>query len=82
MPPIQRLIPLLFGFALLLAACSVAQPATPTRTPPPEAPAPTAAATPTMAAATPLQQGKTPEGYDYIGSPDAPVTLLEYSDFF
>jgi hypothetical protein len=58
--------------------------------------APTAAATATIAAAAPtaaepapaaagpfagLAQGVTPEGYHTLGSPDAPVTLVMYSDF-
>jgi len=26
--------------------------------------------------------GRTPEGYNYLGSPNAPVTIIFYSDFF
>lgn len=29
-----------------------------------------------------VARGRTPEGYHYLGSPDAPVTLVMYSDFF
>lgn len=56
------------------------------------APAPTADSTPppatavTPAAAEPpslatIPHGKTPEGYNYLGSPDAPVTIQDFSDF-
>ncbi|MEN9938199.1 MAG: hypothetical protein RLZZ387_4778 [Chloroflexota bacterium] len=44
----------------------------------PPATAPTVA--PAVAAGIP--RGRTPEGYNYLGSPDAPVTLQDFSDFF
>jgi hypothetical protein len=54
----------------------------------PSAPPTAAPAEPTAPAAggeAPAEQsipsGKTPEGYNYLGSPDAPVTLQDYSDF-
>lgn len=61
-----------------------------------EPPAPTAvAALPTTAAPTAapasgpteapapaaIPSGRTPEGYNYLGSPDAPVVLQDFSDF-
>lgn len=51
-------------------------PAAPTAVQPGDAlaPAPTAV--------TALERGRTPEGYHYLGSADAPITLQEYSDFF
>ncbi len=42
----------------------------------------TAAATPAPTAVATLERGRTPEGYHYLGSADAPITLQEYSDFF
>jgi protein-disulfide isomerase len=78
-----------------LAACgSDAAPASPAATAaqPTQAPtaaaAPAATAAPTAAAAQPessgaatIPEGLTPEGYHMRGSPDAPVTLVMYSDF-
>jgi hypothetical protein len=50
--------------------------------------APAATAAPTAAAAEPqssgaasIPEGLTPEGYHMRGSPDAPITLVMYSDF-
>jgi hypothetical protein len=73
-------------------------PAEPTSAPaePTSAPAPTAAqaatalAEPTQAPATQadaspfsgIASGKTPEGYNYLGDPKAPIELVMYSDYF
>jgi hypothetical protein len=46
----------------------------------PAAPA-TVAAEPTAASASGISEGVTAEGYHYLGRPDAPVTLVMYSDF-
>jgi hypothetical protein len=40
-----------------------------------------AAAQPTAAVASAIPEGVTPEGYHYLGRPDAPATLVMYSDF-
>ncbi|WP_322512600.1 Rcas_1661 family thioredoxin-like (seleno)lipoprotein [Chloroflexus sp.] len=73
---------------LLIAACAapVAPEPTATTTPSPP-PAPTS--TPTTAQSEPtttgyfpeLSRGRTPEGYHYLGNPEAPVTITVYSDF-
>jgi hypothetical protein len=42
-------------------------------------PAIAATAAPAEAGSIPI--GKTPEGYNYLGSPNAPVTIIFYSDF-
>ena len=64
------------------AALSAAQPTT-ARAPDtarPAAPTTTLAA-PTTAPASGIPEGVTAEGYHYLGRPDAPVTLVMYSDF-
>jgi protein-disulfide isomerase len=48
--------------------------------------APSLAATDAPVPASPgelasLERGRTPEGYHYLGNPNAPVTILEFSDF-
>jgi len=62
---------------LAVAACGpTATPeptATPTPLPPTDTPAPTAI--------TEVPMGFTEEGAPYRGNPDAPVTLMEYSEF-
>lgn len=73
---------------LLITACAtpVATESTATTTPSPP-PAPTS--TPTTAHSEPttagyfpeVSRGRTPEGYHYLGNPEAPVTITVYSDF-
>lgn len=63
-----------------LAACGAAV----VESPPPtvEAPRPTERVRPTEAPNyADLAQGRTAEGYPYLGAADAPVTLVMYSDF-
>jgi len=71
--------------ALIVAACSpqatpepTAIPLPPTDTP---APAATTAALGPTGRGGEVSMGFTEEGSPYRGNPDAPVTLLEYSDF-
>jgi hypothetical protein len=84
-----RLITLLWVGILAGACGGSAGTSTPTIAPvAPEvsAPAPDAASTAQTAgaAAEPaaVPSGKTAEGYNYLGSPDAPVTLQDFSDFY
>ena len=76
----------------LLAACaSPPSPASPAPTAaaviaPTAAPAQATAAAPTAGAVQPgnvatIPDSLTPEGYHVLGRPDAPVTLVMYSDF-
>jgi len=75
--------------ALVTAACGPKAPAEPTSTPtslpPTEKPPPTATAQATIPVeVTKVEEvpmGFTDQGAPYRGNPDAPVTLLEYSDF-
>jgi protein-disulfide isomerase len=46
-----------------------------------QAPAPTAGAAQPENPAASIPDGLTPEGYHVLGRPDAPVTLVMYSDF-
>ena len=67
--------------ALIMAACGPK--ATPTPLPPTDTPAPTAT---TEAPTPPVSEGEVPmgfteEGSPYRGNPNAPVTLVEHSDF-
>lgn len=82
----------------LLVACGAGGATAPTAPPatvaptaaataPQATPAPAASAAPaetptgdTQEAAVP--RGKTVEGYNYLGNPDAPVTIQDFSDFF
>jgi hypothetical protein len=49
--------------------------------PPPATTAATEAATPAEANAA-VPSGKTAEGYNYLGNPDAPITIQDFSDFY
>jgi protein-disulfide isomerase len=77
MNPKRFLCPGLLIAALMVAACgpeaTPEQTATPTPLPPTDTPAPTAI--------TEVPMGFTEEGSPYRGNPDAPVTMLEYSEF-
>lgn len=77
---------LLFA-ALIVASCAPAPAPEPTAEPTSLPPTDTLAPTATTEASTPsagegeMPMGFTPEGSPYRGNPNAPVTLLEYSDF-
>lgn len=64
----------------LLAACGQAASVAPT----PARPAPpTARPTPAPAGGyADIPRGTTPEGYQYLGDPAAPLTMVMYSDYF
>lgn len=49
---------------------------------PTEPPAIPTAPPPTATQELTIERGRTPEGYHYLGSPDAPVTIQDFSDFF
>jgi hypothetical protein len=78
--------------ALIVTACSPQTTPSPTATPKPTAtplpptdtPAPTATIEvliPSIGEGKEVPMGFTEDGAPYRGDPDAPVTLLEYSDF-
>ena len=78
--------------ALLMAACGPKATPEPTATPQPtstplpptDTPAPTATTQvliPSIGEGEEVPMGFTEEGFPYRGHPDAPVTLLEYSDY-
>ncbi len=72
--------------ALIVAACSPQATPEPTATPLPPTDTPKLAATtevliPSISGSGEVPTGFTEEGAPYRGNPDAPVTLLEYSDF-
>lgn len=73
MNPKRFLYPGLLMAALIVAACGPE--ATPTLLPPTDTPEPTA----TSEGQVPM--GFTEEGAPYRGNPDAPVTLVEHSEF-
>jgi hypothetical protein len=66
----------------LLAACGQAAVAPPTSTPAQPAPTTTQPTRAPGGSYADIPQGVTPEGYQYLGDPAAPVTLVMYSDFF
>lgn len=84
MARLVRLSLLLVGMLVVITACGAQAAATPP---------PTAASVPppTLAPVTPqsaapgmyddIPQGVTAEGYQYLGNPDARLTLVMYSDF-
>lgn len=72
--------------ALIVAACSPqATPEPPaTSAPPTDTPKPAATTEvliPSISGSSEMPMGFTEDGAPYRGNPDAPVTLLEYSDF-
>ncbi len=72
--------------ALIVAACSPQATPEPTATPvsPTDTPAPAATTEvliPSIGTSGEVAMGFTEEGAPYRGNPDAPVTLLEYSDY-
>jgi hypothetical protein len=68
------------GISLLTACSSVGQAELPTATV--ERLRPTERVRPTTTPSyADLPQGRTPEGYPYLGAADAPVTLVMFSDF-
>ena len=72
--------------ALIVAACSPQATPEPTATPLPPTDTPKPAATsevliPSIGGSGGVSTGFTEEGSPYRGNPDAPVTLLEYTDF-
>jgi hypothetical protein len=68
------------GMSMLAACGSAAIDAPATATP--ERVRPTERARPTSVPSyADLPQGRTPEGYPYLGAADAPVTLVMFSDF-
>jgi hypothetical protein len=73
MNPKRFLYPGLLIAALIVAACGPE--ATPTPLPPTDTPEPTAVSE------GEVPMGFTEEGAPYRGNPNAPVTLLEYSEF-
>ncbi|ABU57753.1 DSBA oxidoreductase [Roseiflexus castenholzii DSM 13941] len=90
----HQVLPLAIILPIIIAACGGTPSAAPT--PPQSAPIVSTApsATQVSAVATPasdtpaatteaagLERGRTPEGYHYLGNADAPVTILEFSDF-
>ncbi len=54
---------------------------TQTPTAPPLAPSPTVVPIQTLPLFNGIPHGITPDGFHFLGMPDAPVTLTDYSDF-
>jgi hypothetical protein len=65
--------------ALMMAACGPEATSEPTATPTPLPPTDTPEPTATSEGEVPM--GFTEEGAPYRGNPNAPVTLMEYSEF-
>lgn len=86
-PPLSRLVRFLspcLAFALALAACSGA--ATPAAAPPSAvvataAPLPSSPAAMAITPAPGIPESTDAEGHHVLGDPNAPVTILDYSDF-
>ncbi|MCS6842369.1 MAG: Rcas_1661 family thioredoxin-like (seleno)lipoprotein [Roseiflexus sp.] len=90
----QRHLILLLIIPFVIAACSSApstavipepqatkMPAAPAATPASAATAPAISAPMSSTDIATLERGRTPEGYHYLGRADAPLTILEFSDF-
>jgi len=77
MNPKRFLYPGLLIAALIVAACGPKATPGPTATPSPLPPTDTPAPT----ATTEVPMGFTEEGSPYRGNPNAPVTLVEHSEF-
>jgi len=58
------------------AAVATAEPAAPTAVPTSSEPVAAATVPPTL-----VTSGRLPEGAFFLGSPDAPITMIDYSDF-
>lgn len=76
----------IFGLWLLVMGAVLAACGPQATVPPSPAPAPTSAARPSPSTVPPspftgIEQGKTAEGYQALGSASAPLTLVMYSDF-
>jgi len=80
--PTFRIALIIICCGWLLAACGQPAAVAPTVTPAPPQPRPTDAPAPAPAGDyADIPQGVTPEGYQYLGDPAAPLTLVMYSDF-
>lgn len=69
--------------AMIVSACSPQATPEPTAAPlpPTDTPATTEVLIPSISTSGEVPMGFTEEGAPYRGNPDAPVTLLEYSEF-
>ena len=69
--------------AMIVSACSPKATPEPTATPPPptDTPATTEVLIPSISGSGEAPMGFTEEGLPYWGHPDAPVTLVEHSEF-